>query len=68
MKDINGREIQLGDMLKFKEDRYTQALGIVKEFSVVSNDAVFITVCGGGGRGNRMITASKVKIVSSLWE
>ena len=67
MKDITGREIQLGDMLTFNEDKYNQVLGIVKYFSIVNNDAVFVTVCGGGGiTGNRMITASKAEIVTSL--
>jgi hypothetical protein len=61
--DVNGSTIQLGDMLKFKED--IQALGIVKRFSVVSGDGVLVTVCGGGDTGERMINASKAQIVTN---
>ncbi len=65
MKDINGIEIQLGDMLKFKSDKYTTELGIVKSLSIVSGTSVYVTICGGGGTGNRMINASKAEKVNN---
>lgn len=61
--DINGTAIKLGNMLKFKEDRYTESLGIVKRFSVVHEDGVLVTICGGGGTGDRMISGRKSNVV-----
>jgi hypothetical protein len=41
-------------------------LGIVKRFSVVSDDHAIATVCGGGATGERMVTLSRSEIVTSL--
>ena len=66
MVDKNGSQIEIGDMVQFKEIRYASALGIIEKFSSISKDHIFVAVCGGGGRGRRMTTASKCKKIESL--
>lgn len=68
MKDKNRQIIEVGDMVRFKEDRYTLALGIVKRIDGnFSPPYIQITICGGGGTGDRLLSCMKnIEVVSEL--
>ena len=51
-------------MVRFKEDRYTSALGIVSQLTPAGS--VWLTVCGGGGTGNRLNSPQDIEIVNGL--
>ncbi len=64
MEDINGTEIQIGDMVKFQEDRYNKNIGIVQEF--LSGDGILVIVCGPGGAGPMATSGEKSEIITEL--
>ncbi len=64
MVDRNDTEINIGDMVRFKEDRYTSALGIVLQLTPTGR--IWLTVCGGGGMGERLLSPQNVEIVNDL--
>jgi hypothetical protein len=66
IKDKNGEIIALGDMLRFNDGRYNQALGIVIWFSTVVENGIGVKICGGGGMGQRAIIASKAEKITKL--
>jgi hypothetical protein len=67
MVDKNGNEIKVGDMVRFKEDRYTTALAIVQKLIIrKSSDSLWVTVCGGGGTGNRLISSHNAELITEL--
>lgn len=65
MKDKNGQTVKIGDMIRFKEDRYNYALATIES---MSDTSIQVTICGGGGMGDRTLSSLRndIEIINSL--